>query len=136
MNWAVCATPEYLERHGTPEVPADLARHDFLMFLAVSNADRWTFTRGDQRSSVRVSGSFSSNNLLAIHAALRSSLGICAVSRRDFADDLAEGRVVEVLQEYELAPVQINVVYPPGHQDLPKVRFAVDFLADRWTDLD
>ena len=97
MSWAVCATPRYLERHGVPETPADLARHEFLMFLAVSDSDRWTFTRGDQRVSVKVNGGFSSNNLLGIHAALRSSLGIGAVSRHDFAEDLASGRVVEVL---------------------------------------
>ncbi len=133
MEWAVCAAPEYLERRGVPEVPADLASHEFLMYMGLSNFDRWNFSRGDQRVSVKVSGCFSSNNLLAIHAALRSGLGIGAVSRGDFADDLASGRVVEVLPEYKLVPVGVYLVYPPGHRNLPKVRFAVDFLAERWS---
>ena len=89
MDWVVCATPEYLDRRGVPEVPADLASHEFLMYLGLSEFDRWKFSRGDQRASVRVSGGFSSNNMLGIHAALRSGLGIGAVSRGDFANDLA-----------------------------------------------
>ena len=135
MGWAVCATPEYLERRGTPQTPADLAAHDFLLFVAVSNPDRWTFTRGEERHSVRVTGSFRSNNLLAIHAALRAGYGIGAVSRHDFADDIASGTVVDLLTDYSLPSIDVYTVYQPGHRDLPKVRLAVDFLADRWKSL-
>ncbi len=135
MDWVVCATPEYLDEHGVPEVPADLARHEYLMFKGGWDFTRWNFRRGAERFPVRVSGGFSSNNMLAVHAALRAGLGIGAFSRNDLAEDLASGRVLEVLPDYTLAPIGVYLVYPPGHHELPKVRFAVDFLAGRWASL-
>ncbi len=131
MGWVTCATPQYLEGRRAPRRPKDLADHEWLLF-GNGGSNRWTYARKGRRETVRVAGSFWTNNLFAMHEALRQGMGIAAVARSDFAEDLESGRVVALIDDWELPPLDIVALYPAGHLDLPKVQLMLEFLAERW----
>ena len=62
-------------------------------------------------------------------------MGIAAVAR-DFAEDLESGRVVALIDDWKLPPLDIVSLYPAGHLDLPKVQLLLEFLAERWALID
>lgn len=135
MAWATCAAPAYLDRRKRPKRPKDLVDHEWLLFGS-SDTSRWTYVKKGRRETVRVSGRFWTNNLLAMHEALRRGMGVAAVARRDFSDELREGSMVALVEDWALPALDIVALYPAGHLDLPKVRLLVDFLAERWAPMD
>lgn len=134
MGWCVCATPGYLASFGVPEAPADLASHRWLEFSGVPPRD-WTFSRGGQQQRVRPRPTFSCNNLLGVHAALRAGMGVSAIARGDFAADLEAGVVTPLLESWELPPLPVVALKSRASRDLPKIRLVVDFLRQRWSGL-
>jgi len=71
------ASPEYLQRRGTPEHPTDLARHDCLLYLRDGTAQSWSFSRKrGERVSVPVGGPFKANNSEVLRSAIEGGLGI------------------------------------------------------------
>lgn len=128
----VCAAPAYLAQRGTPRVPADLARHDCLLYSYLSTGDEWRFLGPDGKSaSVRVAGPLRSNNGDALHQAAIAGLGIIYTPDFFHAEALAQGRLVRVLEDWQTPATAIHVVYPPGRPLGAKVRVFVDYLAER-----
>jgi DNA-binding transcriptional LysR family regulator len=130
----VChASPGYLERIGTPQVPEDLARHRCLTYAYLSTRDTWLFRDpGGGERAVRVGGPVHSNNgrLLAVLAAH----GVGISMEPDFAvgDEISSGRSVPILTRFEPAPIPVYAVYPSRRHLSAKVRAFVDFLAARF----
>ena len=135
MGSVTCAAPGYLKGRKVPRRPVDLAEHEWLMFDG-DRSSRWTYARKGRRETVRVSGRFRTNNLLAMHSALRGGMGVAAVARRDVAEDIESGRLVALLDDWALPSLDIVALYPAGHLELPKVRLVVDFLSEKWAPLD
>ncbi|MCM8732511.1 LysR family transcriptional regulator [Hephaestia sp. GCM10023244] len=110
-----CASPEYLEVHGRPEVVRDLERHMCIGLSADSDAELWPFRAAAEHKgsgrSVRVQTRLSvSNQAAVIDAALRGQGIICAQSYQ-VVDHLVAGRLVSVLAEVSPAPVPAHVVF-------------------------
>jgi DNA-binding transcriptional LysR family regulator len=128
-----CASPEYLRRHGTPQKPADLAQHACLTYeyLAMRNVWRFRDRRGREQS-VRVAGPMHANNGDLLAAAAIAGIGIAMEPDFIVAEDLAEGRLVALLPEYEPPAASIFAVYPSRRHLSAKVRVFVDFLAARF----
>ena len=73
----VCAAPVYLERHGTPSTPEDLAGHNCLMMSRLGlDYNEWTFRYGDGNRSIRTTGNFVVNGGSGHYEALIGGLGI------------------------------------------------------------
>ena len=126
-----CAAPAYLQRHGTPKVPADLARHQVITY-AYSAAPRVWQLRGstDEVYEVRVQGVLKSNSGdLAIGAAA-GGLGI--VFELDFVlgPALARGQLQRVLPGFRGPALDVWAVYPSRRHLSAKVRLFVTHLAD------
>ncbi|MGF1609540.1 MAG: LysR family transcriptional regulator [Kiloniellales bacterium] len=131
----VCATEDYLARHGTPRTPADLTRHNCLTYAYRQMRNDWRFCGTDGKAqTVRVSGNLESNEVEALRSALLAGVGIALVPLWMAGPDLASGRVVEVLRDYHVPDSAIHAVYPPGRHLSPKVRAFVDLLAARFSD--
>ncbi|HVF62439.1 MAG TPA: LysR family transcriptional regulator [Casimicrobiaceae bacterium] len=125
-----CASPDYLELHGTPERPADLARHRCLSYAYAPHRGQWRFRDATgAEKTVRITGPLSANSgrFLAVLAA--ASVGIALEPDFIVDDELASGRLVELLSAYRPAAIPIYAVYPSRRHLSAKVRAFVDFMA-------
>jgi len=132
----LCASPEYLRRHGTPRQPADLERHECLILGGRhGRQDVWRLTDPQAGEvAVRVDGRIDSNFGELLRDAAVAGLGIAMHSIWHVCDDLRAGRLQEVLPDYPLAETGIHAVMPQRRLVPPRVRAFVDFLAQRLGD--
>jgi len=129
--WVTVATPAYLKKHGTPRTPADLARHNMLIYSTVLGDDRLHFARADGRPlSVAVRGSLRANNLSAILHAVHAHMGLAALPSYVAAPSLAAGRVVTVLDDCTLPAQEIHAVYASPRQVTAKVTALIAYLQE------
>jgi DNA-binding transcriptional LysR family regulator len=130
----VVATPDYLARHGVPQTPADLAKHQCIVYDRLLAGASWAFAGPSGPISVPVAGPVHVNNTEAVRAAVLEGLGIGYVPVWHFVEgEIDTGRLVVLLREFEPPPMPINAVYPTRRFLAPKVRAAIDFFA---TELD
>ena len=132
----LCASPAYLDRHGRPRRPEDLADHSCLNFTFLQSGDIWRLDGRDRTASVRVSGRLRANNALAVRDAALGGHGIVLLSDFIAGDDVAAGRLVRVLNAWAPAPSDIYAIYPSTGFMPPKARVFVDFLVARFTGRD
>lgn len=128
----LCAAPSYLAAHGTPAHPADLSRHRCIGYAYGANRDEWVLQGPGGEARARIGARLQINNGDAIQAAIREGYGISLQPDFIAADDLAAGRVVQVLPEWRLPEIAIHAVYPPARTLSAKVRSFVDFLVERF----
>lgn len=127
----VCASPRYLEKHGVPREPAELARHAIVAASPVSPSVEWRFGAGKQSVTAKIKPRLSvTSNDAAIRAALLG-FGITRLMSYQVADHLAAGRLERVLVAREPPPLPIHVIHVEGRQASAKVRGFVDLLVDR-----
>ena len=124
----VVAAPGYLRAHGTPHVPSDLLRHNCFV---LGDHWQWSFSRGEEQFSVRVSGRLRSNNGEVLRHAALDGHGLFQTSELRVREDIAAGHLVPVLTDHELvANSAVWAVYPSPKHVLPKLRVLLDFLAN------
>ena len=127
----VCASPRYLDKHGTPRAPGDLARHTVVAATPVSPTLEWRFGSGTRGVTTRIRPRLSvTSNDAAVHAALRG-FGVTRLMSYQVAAHLAAGRLRRVLATYEPPPLPIHVIHLEGRQASAKVRGFVELLVDR-----
>ena len=127
--WLTAASPEYLQRRGTPRTPAELAQHDCLVYSSVQGDDRWSFAAPEGgASSVPVKGPLRSNNLSAVLAACRAGLGLALLPWYVARESLADGAVVAVLADFALPTQELHAVFPSPKLVPGKVSTFIDFL--------
>jgi DNA-binding transcriptional LysR family regulator len=103
----LCASPGYLATRGNPEAPADLAAHDCIVTAAT--LDRWTFADGTE---VRVHWRLSAGNIALARDAALGGHGIALLPRFLIAEDLAVGKLVQVLPDHPLPKAEATALYP------------------------
>ncbi|HZH25865.1 MAG TPA: LysR family transcriptional regulator [Azospirillaceae bacterium] len=128
----VCASPAYLERHGRPEHPDDLARHECLLYTGIPTTGQWPFLIDGELRMVRVRGRMRVNNADVLAQAALAGLGIAALPTFMIHEDLAAGRLVPILERQMAQDAAVHAVWPHHRHLSPKVRALVDFLADRF----
>jgi DNA-binding transcriptional LysR family regulator len=127
--WLVAGAPDYLARAGTPETPADLARHACLIYSSVQGDDRWQFTDADgQRTSAAVQGPLRSNNLSAVLEAARAGHGLAALPWYVARESVADGSIRPVLERHALPVQELHAVYPSPKLVPTKVATFIAFL--------
>lgn len=126
----VCASPDYLARHGTPRAPADLADgHACLVYANRPPAEQWRFLVGRRWVSVPVRGApLAVNNGDALVDAALAGVGLVVLPAFFVDDALADGRLVQVLERYRLDDPAIHAVWPSGRAPSAKVRAFVTAL--------
>jgi len=130
----VCAaSPEYLERHGTPRHPNDLADHNCLTYARGGWSEPWLVEGDDGPVLMEATGNIFSNNGDLLLASAVEGAGI--ISMPDFIvwDSIREGRLVRVLEEYTFREVGMYAIYPPTRHLSAKIRTFVDTLVDHFS---
>lgn len=124
------ATPAYLERHGEPRTPEELAHHACVTFTFNGEPKPWQFRRGDASLEVVPRGPLRTNDAEHIRAAVLAGLGLAHNASWLFAAEIASGAVVRVLADYSPPTFPIHAVHPAGRRVPRKVKVLVDFLAE------
>jgi len=129
----LCASPGYLERHGTPSTLADLARHRCIIHRQNDDAyGIWRFEQGEHSEVVKVHGALSSNDGDIVLGWALDGHGILIRSEWDLARYLDSGRLRIVLPEFTLPSADLFVYYPE-RRNLPlRARVFIDFLAEHF----
>lgn len=126
----LCAAPAYLKRAGTPDTPADLARHQCIIHRQNDEEwNVWRFSRGRRTESVRVSGPLSSNDGDVVLGWALDGHGILIRSEWDLARYLESGRLRQLLPDYKLENADLYAYYPTRQHLSMRVRSFLDFLA-------
>jgi len=128
----VCvASPEYLKAQGEPKHARELAQHRCLVNVFLSPDDRWTFSGPDGATSVQVQGNFRTNNIETIRAAVLAGNGIAVGALWLYYDDIANGRVKQILRSFVPAALDIYALHAPGVRQPAKVTELLKLLAQR-----
>ncbi|WP_207004495.1 LysR family transcriptional regulator [Trinickia mobilis] len=128
----LAAAPSYLSQHGIPRVPDDLQRHQLLLYSYANRPDELHLTREGVTTVLSVSGAMKSNEGQVIRAAALQGLGILAQPKYIIYEDIVSGRLVPVLDAWDLPRLTINLAYANRKFVAAKVRTFIDFLVEHF----
>lgn len=133
LRMIVCAAPAYLGRRGVPRVPADLCRHDCLVFSDTPGIAEWRFDGSAKtQRKIRISARLWMNSLDALVTAAKQGVGIVRVPSWQVEADLADGALQRLLRDYEPPPAPLHLLLGPSRLTSPKCRVFVDYLVEQW----
>lgn len=130
------ASPRYLENHGRPHTLEDLQLHQLLVYTYANNPYELRFTRDGVTTPVQIKGLAESNDGQVLRAAALDGLGILILPTYIVYDDMVAGRLVPVLDEWDLPRLTVNLAYPSRKHLSAKVRTFIDFMADHFIRMD
>ncbi len=124
----ICASPAYLATHGVPSKPRDLAGHECITFKVLASMRAWVFGSGKSELSVPVHSRLAVNTAEAAIAAAILGVGLIRVLSYQVADAVRDTALNVVLDNFESAPLPINLVHK-GQAPVPlKLRAFLDFV--------
>lgn len=125
----LCASPAYLQAHGTPVRPADLAQHACLGFSRLASHPLWHLRDGDKATAIRIAGPLVTDDAQSLVQAAVPGAGIAMVSDWLAGPELCSGRLVPVLPDH---PVENNetvyLVHPSARLVPAKTRAFADWI--------
>jgi len=129
----VCASPTYIEMHGKPSHPRDLDGHNCLSFRVGAGMKHWRFNVSEGSVNVPVSGRIDVNSIVFLRNVALKDQGIIMVPRWVIRDELSQGKLIPLLEDYPLEPdsTPIQAVFAHNRHLAPKVRSFVEFLVER-----
>jgi DNA-binding transcriptional LysR family regulator len=129
----IVSSRAYLEEHGVPRHPTDLGAHNCIVYQPDRNPVFWRFRDSlGVESTLRPNGNFSADNGGTIRTALRAGLGIAQMTDWSVAADLLSGRLVRILEDYDVTTDAFNhgiyAVFLKNRTQSVKVRAFIDYL--------
>lgn len=128
----LAASPGYLDRHGVPTTLDDLQSHRLLIYSYANRPYELRFTRGGESRTVTVSPALESNDGQVIRSAALEGLGILVQPTYVILNDLIGGRLVPVLDDWDLPRLTINLAWPSRLHLPAKTRSFIDFMVDHF----
>lgn len=128
-----CASPGYLEQHGTPRRLEDLRRHRMVHYAPNLGGKPYGFEYPDGAGgwkTMQVRGGLTVNSTETYHAAALAGLGLIQAPRSGVEEDIAQGLLVEVLKRHRAEPMPVALVYPQRRNLARRVRLFMDWAAD------
>ena len=126
----LCASPDYLRRHGTPAHPSDIARHSVITYTLLATGDHWEFEGPEGGVTVKVVSRMRTNSGDTCCAAAIGHHGIVLQPSFLVGAHLASGALIEVLPQYRSIELGVYAVFPTRKHLTPKVRALIDFLVN------
>lgn len=125
----ILASPQYLKKHGTPQHPKDLVRHKIINYSNLKQPEIWHFQdeQGDPLQVQLDSFILTNSSTLEVNLAVDGQ-GIFRVPRFVLGDELATGKLVEILSDWSKPQIGIYMVYPSRKHMSAKVRSFIDFV--------
>jgi DNA-binding transcriptional LysR family regulator len=122
----VCATPQYLRRHGVPRTPEDLRKYRCIRHVGTSPRNEWQFQMGRRRLGVPITCVITCNDIDCSLSACADGIGLGMFLSYQAAPYIKSGMLRYVLEKFETGPLPIQVVHPHSRLLSSKVRAFVD----------
>jgi len=132
----LAASPGYLNAHGVPRSVEELAQRPMLLYTYSNNPNDFTFRRGEETRSVKIKGLLESNDGQVLRTAALDGMGIVVQPKYILYDDLVAGRLVSVLDDWDLPQLSINFAFQSRRHMSAKVRTFIDFLVEHFERMD
>jgi len=126
------ATESYFQQAGEPQTPEELVHHNCIVYTRLSTGNEWHFQKDQELIKVCVNGVFQSNSSVAIREAVLSGLGIAIAPVWMFGDEIYQGNLKVVLQDYQPTPLPIHAVYRRSRFYPAKISCFIQFLAEEF----
>jgi DNA-binding transcriptional LysR family regulator len=133
MHRVVVASPAYLDLHGTPAIPEDIATHRVVGGPAGAQPSSWQFERDGEATSVDVQPHVSTNDTAGALAAAVAGLGIVSTTSWACRSEVDHGALVHLLPEWKMAELPVHAYFPMGRTTRMAGRAFVDFIAAELT---
>ncbi len=130
----VCASPAYIERHGAPDHPNALSSHSCLHFSKLRWGRLWRFIRDGVDAHVPIEPKLECNDGRSLLSAAVAGIGIALEPTFVVGPAIREGKLVRVLEDWEITTVPVHAVYPANRHIAVKVKTFVSFLAAHLAD--
>ena len=128
----LCASPDYLSRHGEPQTPGELVDHNCLCFMLGEYVhDRWHFSQGGRKTSVQVRGNRVSDDGDMVRRWALAGHGIAYKSQLDIQRELQDGRLITLCREWLSEYTPLNLICADRRQLSPVVRRLHPFLLEK-----
>ena len=128
----ICASPDFLKRHGEPRTPKDLEDLPCLHYGNLPTGAAWRLNGPDGQIDARVNSVLTSNNGEVLRDAARKGLGLALLPTFIVGEELQAGRLVTVLTKYAAPKICICLLYPPNRHLAPRIRLFVEFMYERF----
>lgn len=133
----VCASPDYLTRHGTPQTPEDLLQHNCLSAAFTQTVPGlWCFTGVNKNASLPVQGSFRSNDTNSLLLAALAGIGIVHLASWLVSDHIVTGQLVPLFTDLSVPPKNtdpaIHAVRMPGRSHAAKAQLFIEHLKNEF----
>ncbi|CAM3969589.1 MULTISPECIES: LysR family transcriptional regulator [Pseudoalteromonas] len=136
-SWVVCCSPEYLNSTNPLKEIDDLKMHNCLCYdLQANGGNEWRFTKGEQQKSILVKGSMSSNNALSLKKAALNDMGVIYVPKCSVYEELRDGSLVQVLQQYKARSLGVFAIYPYTRHKPEKITLLIENIKQAYRSLE
>lgn len=126
-NRIICASPEYIKKHGAPSTPQEIHQHDVVNLAGI---DTWSFKDGGDVVSIKTKSRLKADNGETVRDACVNGMGLTISSTWCSYKHIEHGELVPVLEEFPLhSETAIWAVYPSSRLLAPKVRAFIDYFA-------
>ncbi len=134
VHFAVCASPEYLEKNGEPVHPSELSAHQVMLYTNTSTGNQWGFQENGRRVTPRVKSRLSANSGELLARVACQGLAITAGPLFFLQGHIDRGELVPILGQFKQPEVGMYAVYPPGRLVSRRVKMLSDYLRDHFQD--
>ena len=134
VNFATCASPDYLAKYGEPKHPAELSAHQVLHYSNVQIGDQWFYYQSGKRITPRMKYRLSANNGELLARAASHGLGICAGPLFYLQEYIDRGELTPILKDFPRDAAGMYAIYPPGRLVSRRVKMLSDYLLEYFRD--
>ncbi|AWB66594.1 LysR family transcriptional regulator [Saccharobesus litoralis] len=128
----IVASPDYIKQHGAPQTLAELEQHNCIIDMNFSYGNHWPIIdKQGERHSIKVKSTLSSNSPMAIAEMVAAGAGIGLIASSIIHEDVTNGRLVQVMNDYTSDQFGLYAVYPHRKHVSQKVKCFVDFLMEK-----
>jgi DNA-binding transcriptional LysR family regulator len=127
----ICASPDYLEKHGAPQTPDDLENHAIISAGGVAPHVEWRLRENNKVKIVKLSARLSTTTNDSAIVATEAGLGLSRLMSYQIADRLVSGKLKAVLVEYEPDSLPLSLLHREGRMASPKARAFLDLAIER-----
>jgi LysR family transcriptional regulator for bpeEF and oprC len=130
IGYAICAAPNYLKQHGTPETLADLTEHRCLNYRRQRSgrAREWALSVDNASVMLEVDAVLTANDIQVVHQAALSGIGLAYLMDFLIADDVKAGRLLIIMKKHILRGVPVHVCYPKNQHQSPRLTAFLEYL--------